>query len=159
MLSRPEVTSNSKALFDQNSRIARSPSLLPIAYERSVRGLRAEFVKELATPRGAHQRPTEWQSDKQRRWWFAVGVKTWHGRTGATGKGWRTDLKTTQQGGLFRYWNVVPTWIFVQGHRVQRMHKNVWNQVVDVVPKYSRLASERLAQIWHTIVDPNAGVR
>lgn len=159
MTSRPEITSSSKMLFEQNRRIAASPSLLPVAYERSVRGLRRDFVKELATPLGAHKRPTDFETPKQRRWWFAVGVKLWRGRTGTTGKGWRTDIKTTTRGGLFRYWNVVPTWIFIQGARVQRMHRNVWRQLGDAVPKYQALAQERLAQTWHTIVDPQAGVR
>lgn len=159
MLSRPEITTTSKSLFEQNQRIAASPQLLNTAYARSVRGLRRDFVKELATPLGAHKRPTDWQTDKQRRWWWAVGVKLWHGRTGRLGKGWRTDIKTTRSVGVFRYWNVVPSWIFVQGERMQQMHRYAWRNIQNVAPKYASLASVRLAEIWHTITDPNAGVK
>lgn len=157
LYSRPEITTTSKSLFEQNQRIAASPALINTAYERSVRGLRRDFVKEMSTRTAPHKRPTEWQTPKQRRWWWAVGVHLLNRLHPS--KGWRTDIQTTTLGGVFRYWNVVPTWIFVQGERMQRMHRYSWRTIQTVAPKYASLASVRLAEIWHTITDPRAGVR
>lgn len=159
MFSRPEIIVPTAALELQNDRLVQSPALLNTAFDRAIRRLRSAFVKEAGTPKGAHKRPTDWQTAKQRAWWFAVGVNQWKGRTGTLQKGWRTDLKVTTAGGVFRAWNVVPYKPYVQGDKVQRMHKNVWAQESDLFPKYSALAQTVLRETWFTVSSPTAGVR
>lgn len=139
--------------------MVKSPALLNTAFERAVRNLRRQFVKEAGTPKGAHQRPTDWQTAKQRAWWFAVGINQWKGRTGTLAKGWKTDLKVTQAGGIFRAWNTAPYATYVQGKNVQRMHRKVWAQESELFPKYSTLAQTVLKETWYTVSSPTAGVR
>lgn len=159
MFSRPEIIVPTEILNLQNDRLVQSPALLNTAFERATRNLRRQFTKEAGTPKGAHKRPTDWQSEKQSRWWWAVGVFLWHGRTGTLEKSWHTDLKTEQNGGLFRVWSSAPHEMFVQGAQVQRMHASVWAQERDLFPKYAQLASNVLTETWRTVADPVAGVK
>lgn len=159
MFSKPEIIVPTEVFNLQHDRLVKSPALLNTAFERAVRNLRRQFVKEAGTPKRAHQRPTDWQTARQRRWWFAVGVHGWRGRTGTLEKSWKTDLKVSAAGGLFRAWSTAPYAVFVQGKQVQRMHKNVWAQESDLFPKYSALAQTVLKDTWYTISSPAAGVR
>lgn len=159
MYASPEVAVPT-ALLQANAEAARqSPKLMETAFKRDMRFLRAEFLKRISTPRGAHKRPTKFQSAKQRGWWFAVGVKTWSGRTGRLQKGWRTDTKTTQAGGLFRYWNVHPYALYVQGFKQQKMHEGTWVREVDAVSQFKPIAEQRIRESWRTVSDYTAGVR
>lgn len=142
----------------QHDRLVQSPTLLNTAFDRAIRSLRQQFVEEAGTPKGAHIRPTDFQTDRQRRWWFKVGVHTWSGRTGALEKSWKTDLKVTAIGGVFRAYSTSPAEPFVQGAQVQRMHQSVWAQESDLFPKYAALAQTVLTETWRTVSDPTAGV-
>lgn len=156
---KPEVTVPT-ALLDANADAARqSPRLMQTAFERDVRFLRPLFLKIIAPPLGAHKRPTEWESPKQQRWWFGVGRKAWRGRTGRQQQGWRTDTKTTREGGIFRYWNVNPASIYIQGFRQQRMHFGTWKREDDAVREFQPIAEQRIRESWFTVSDPTAGVR
>lgn len=159
MFSRPEIIVPTAVLDLQHDRLVQSPKLLTTAFERAIRNLRRSFVKEAGTPKGAHKRPTDWQTPKQRAWWFAVGINQWKGRTGTLEKSWKTDLKVTAAGGVFRGYSTAPYSVFVQGKQVQRMHKNVWAQESDLFPKYSALAQTVLKETWVTVSDPTAGIR
>lgn len=82
MFARPTITVPT-ALLDAIAATARTaPKLMAVAFERDQRYLRPLFLSIIAPPRGAHQRPTAWQSDKQRGYWYAVGIHQWSGRTG-----------------------------------------------------------------------------
>jgi hypothetical protein len=156
--SKPEVTVPT-ALLDANAQTARrSPRLMETAFRRDVVFIRRELLKRLA-PKGAHKRPTKWQSDKQRAWWFAVGVKSWRGRTGAQEKGWRTDTKTTQAGGVLRFWNVNPAHVYVQGFRQQRMHFGTWVREDDAARQVQPIAEQRIRASWLTVSNPTIATR
>lgn len=162
---RPEVVVDTKVLELQHDRLVQSPKLLNTAFERAIRNLRQDFVREASTPKGAHEQPTDFETPKQRRYFFwAIKNKViqWLGRgKGANPleKSWKTDLKTTNEGGIFRAWSTAPHEVFVQGEHVQRMHRNVWAQESDLFPKYATLANEVLKETWFTISDPTAGIR
>jgi hypothetical protein len=148
------------ALLEANADAARrSPRLMETAFKRDQTFLQREFLKIIAPPRGAHKRPTKWQSAKQRAWWFAVGRKTWRGRTGAQQKGWRTDVKTTSAGGVLRYWNINPSSTYIQGARQQRMHVGTWVQEDEAVRRFRPIAERRIRETWFTVSDYRAGVR
>jgi hypothetical protein len=158
VFAKPEITVPT-ALLERNAEAARqSPKLMHVAFERAVRRLRTQIVAELATPLGAHKRPTRWQSAKQRRWWFGVGRKTWSGRTGNLSKGWKTQLTLTPQGGLFTVFNKVPYKRFVQGNQAQRMHFGTWRQEDAVIAKFQEQAAIVVHETWVTVSSPTAGV-
>lgn len=77
---------------------------------------------------GPHKRPTEWQSEKQRRWWFAVGVHQWHGRTGAVRK-WKVGVKAERGSGTISATNPAGHAKYVYGPYQQKMHKPTWMNV------------------------------
>lgn len=134
------------------------PALLQTAVRREIGGLRSDFLAEIAPPLGAHKRPTDFETPKQRGWWFKVGIHLWHGRTGALEKGWRADLKTTNEGGIFSVFNVAPSKVFVQGFRQQRMHIGTWQNEKTVIVKYQVIAQVKLTEIYKTVSNPYAGV-
>lgn len=159
MFAKPEITVPT-ALFEQNAEAARqSPKLMQVAFERDLRFLRPLFIGIIAPPLGVHRRPTAFQSVKQRAWWFAVGVHQWQGRSGGQERGWRTDTRTSEAGGLMRYWNVNPSSVFIQGFRQQQMHFGTWKREDDAVAEFQPQAIERIQQSWLTVSDPTAGVR
>jgi hypothetical protein len=159
MYSKIEVTVPT-ALLQANAEAARrSPALMATAFQRDMRFLRAEFLRIIAPPRGAHRHRKGEMTPKQRAWWWAVGVKRWKGRTGALQKGWRTDTKTTQAGGIFRYYNVVPYKVYVQGFKQQRMHYGTWVREDTAVRAFQPIAQKRIAESWRTVSDYRAGVR
>lgn len=158
MFSRPTITVP-VAQLEANAEAARqSPALMATAFDRAVRGLRGDIVRDMATPKGAHIRPTAFQTPKQRRWWFAVGIHQWQARSGALEKSWKTDLKVSAIGGLFRIYSTSPSERFVQGEQAQRMHKSVWAQENEVFPIYQERARIILFETWRTVSDIYAGV-
>jgi hypothetical protein len=159
MYANPEIIVPT-ALLEANAEAARkSPTLMATAFQRDARFLRAEFIKYIAPPRGAHRHKKGEMTPKQQRWWWAVGVKTWKGRTNKLQKGWRTDVKTTQAGGVFRYWNVVPYKLYVQGFKQQKMHAGTWAREVDAVAYIKPIAETRIRESWLTVSNPTIATR
>ena len=126
MFTRPEVIIPTQVLIDQQKRIAGAPARFQAEVERSlVPASQARTDATINTPRGAHKRPTDWQSQRQRRWWFAVGVHRWQGRTGTTNK-WKIIAVRITDGGEIRATNSAPGAKYVFGHAQQRMHYGTW---------------------------------
>lgn len=162
MFSRPEIIVPVDVLQLRSEALARSPGLAAIAFNRNVSRLRQRFVREMATEPGRIAGKVQWQSEKQRRAFFATngfgrGIPTI--RTHALSKGWKTDLKTSAVGGLFTAVNNVPYKRFVQGLQAQRMHINRWKQESEVIPRYQQEAQVILRETWRTVLDETAGVR
>lgn len=158
MLSRIALTVDFTPLetIERNGRAM--PKLLETGVKREVGRIRTDFLAEIAPSLGAHKRPTDFQSPRQKGWWFKIGVHLWHGRTGALEKGWRADLKTSEAGGIFSVYNVEPSKVFVQGFRQQRMHFGTWRNEQTVIVKYRIIAQTRLTEVYRTVSDPFAGV-
>lgn len=160
MFAKPVITVPVVVLQTNADNASTAPARMAGAFEReAVRYLRPLFISIIAPPRGAHKRPTDWQSDKQRRWWFAVGIHQWSGRTGRQEASWRTDTRTSEAGGIMRYWSTNPASVFIQGYQQQQMHFGTWKREDDAVAEFQPLAIARIQETWLTISSPTAGVR
>lgn len=155
---RTHVTVDRAPLLAIEQRAKAASRLLATAERREVGRIASDMITELATPLREHQRPTLWQSPKQRRWWFAVGVHQWQGRTGALERGWKRTIAIDDSGGLFSVYNTQPYKTFVQGIWQQRMHRGTWANEDQTVQKYRIIAQGRLIATWRTVFDPFAGV-
>lgn len=155
---RTTVTIDRTPLLNIENRVRAAPGLLATAQRREVGRIAADFIAEIATPLRDHQRPTLWQSPKQRRWWFAVGIHQWQDRTGALERGWKRTIDIDDAGGLFSVYNTQPYKIFVQGIYQQRMHRGTWANEDQTVQKYRIIAQGRLIATWRVVFDPFANV-
>lgn len=139
MFSRPEIIVPVDVLQLRSEALVKSPGLAATAFNRNVSRLRSRFVKEMATE--------------------PPPVPTYI-RTHALSKGWKTDLKTTRDGGLFTAVNRVPYKRFVQGDRARWFHiQRGWKQEAQVIPRYQQEAQVILRETWRTVLDETAGVR
>lgn len=126
MFARMVVDTPDETFIRVNKRLNEAPRRFEAGIERAlIPASQQRTDTTINTPRGRHKRPTDWQSEKQRRWWFAVGVKRWSGRTGTTNK-WRVVHVARQGGGEIRAVNAAPGAPYVFGPRQQRMHVGTW---------------------------------
>jgi hypothetical protein len=72
-----------------------------------------------------HSRPTDWQTPKQRAWWFAVGINLWKGRKPK--QDWTIKAVVLPNGGAITASNDMrgSPFVFKPGLQ-QRMHRGVW---------------------------------
>lgn len=129
MFIRHEVILDARGLDRHSKRIQQSSkaldgyvvkTVLPASQRRTDQTINAEP--------GPHRRPTEWESEKQRRWWFAVGVHQWHGRTGKV-RQWKVRTQTGEGSGQIVAANPAAHAKYVYGPYQQRMHKPTWMNV------------------------------
>ena len=107
--------------------------VIPASQKRTDKGINAD-------PSPHKHRNDEWESEKQRRWWFAVGVHQWHGRTGAVRK-WRIVGVIGQGGGIISANNPAAHAKYVFGPYQQKMHRPTWMNI----DTYRRHEGQQLA--------------
>ena len=149
--SRLQITTNTSQIEAQNRRILASSRLLNAEIQRTVvPNVQSRLKNTLNKPAPPHRRPTLWQSAKQMRWWFAVGIKFWHGRTGRV-LAWIVKAIYRRDGGDMSLANPVPYSRFVfQPPFKQRMHA-VWQDSTQYSQTEARRVSLLIADAWHRI--------
>lgn len=140
-------------------RIQNAPTAVIKEHRAIMRRVGEQAKAELRVQPGRPKYPIQWQSERQRRAFFASkgfgrGIPT--RRTGALGKGWSFEygLNTRGQfrfgtGVILRLVNKLPYAKYVQGNQQQKMHKNTrWRTARSVAIKYNRIARETLIALW-----------
>lgn len=100
--------------------------------------------------------PIEWQSERQRRAFFATkgfGKGIPYQRTGKLQNSWEVQKNFTPSEGSLDLANNDPKSIYVQGDVVQRMHlASGWPQAVDVVDTYQVTFQKMTVSVWDDVV-------
>lgn len=107
--------------------------VIPASQKRTDKGINAD-------PGPHRHRDNEWDSEKQRRWWFAVGVHRWHERTGAVRK-WRIAGVVGQGAGIIAAHNRAVHAKYVFGPYQSRIHVRTWMHI----DTYRRIEGQQLA--------------
>lgn len=139
MFSRPEIVVPTDVFALRTEALRKSPALAATAFKRDASRLGSQFKKEIS------KEPPP--------------VPTYR-RTHRLSKSWRVEFKALPDGGIFRAVNGTPYKRWVQGANARWFHiQRGWVQESVIVPKYQKLAQERIREIHRTILDPRAGVR
>lgn len=151
MFAKPQITLNLTPFQQQQRTIIEASTKLNIYVHQVVQPAsqrRADATINAAP--GPHKRPTNWQSEKQRRWWFAVGVKAWHGRTGRV-RAWKIVGRYFKDGGELTAENDVPYARFVFGPDQQRMHFGTWTHRDTFIAQESALVIADIQAGWKLV--------
>jgi hypothetical protein len=107
---------------------------------------------------GAPVYPLRWQTEKQRRAYFATdgfGSGIPYRRTGELVEGWDVEVANVDDGVLVALTNPAPETEFVQGFRVQDFHLDTgWVQVADVTEDFYAEVDDGVVSVWYPIADP-----
>lgn len=99
--------------------------------------------------------PIEWQSERQRKAFFAskgFGRGIPYRRTGKLQASWAIEKNFDLNSGKMDLVNNAPEAVYVQGDIVQRMHlASGWPQVDDVANKYDVLLADTIVKTWDEI--------
>lgn len=108
-------------------------------------------------PLGAHRRPTDFETPKQRRWWFAVGVTLWHGRKDK--QDWVVQHEVTAAGGRIVVVNPMPgaKYVFVPPFQ-QRMHVSTWLDSDTYAQQEGAAASQDIQALWTDVAAGEGGL-
>lgn len=98
-------------------------------------------------PLAAHKRPTDWQTPKQRRWWFKVGVHLWQGRKAK--QDWLVQHEVEGSGGQIVAVNPMPgaKYVFMPPTQ-QRMHMGVWMTTTDYAQAENAALVDDVRTAW-----------
>lgn len=159
MFNRPEVTTSMTGIDEQVRTLAQATTLMQeyvdlVMLPRSQKRTDASINTAL----GAHRRPTDWQTPKQRRWWWAVGVFLWHGRKKL--QDWRVQHRRQNNGGGINAINEMPgaRYVFTPPFQ-QRMHVGVWLASPTYAKNEAELLSDDLQRGWRQIAAGRGAVR
>lgn len=163
MTIRITVTTPDALLRDYERAAGRYPALVERAFRRQLQRIGKRTRDVLAREPGRSHRPVIWQTERQRRAYFAsggFGAGIPYRRSGRLSAGWKSQTLSLDKGARLIVYNDVGYSTFVQGDRVQRQHLATgWVQANPVLLKAQEDAEEQLEIIWQTLTDDFAGVR
>lgn len=142
----------------------KAPKLMQTALRRNVRRIASRIVQPLRKRPPKWKGKRRWQSDRQRRAYFATngfGAGIPYQPTGRLTKGWDVEyVGRDAYNGEFAIVNPVKYAPFVQGDWAQKMHLDSgWPQLAPLVAKAREDINEVAIQTWFTVSDPYAGVK
>lgn len=121
-------------------------------------------LKALKTEPGPPISPWIWQTDKQRRAFFATdgfgrGIPALRGRPPLVTESWEVVFARTNTGGEVALINPVPWMPYVQGDWVQTAHLQTgWVNVQDVTEDFFRETEDTVTVTWFDAAEPFEGV-
>jgi hypothetical protein len=140
----------------------RTPGLLKTALKRQAGRFKSRVLSRLQVQPGKVKYPIEWESEKQRRAFFATdgfgrGIGT--PRTGALSKGWRVDVDFGMDYEISTY-NIHDYAQYVVGDKQQRMHRNTgWMKARPIMDEENERFIDVIRDTVFTVGDPTANIR
>lgn len=124
---RVEVVLDIQALQIQQATIQAAPQAMSDYIQQMILPLSQQRTDAtINTALGPHRRPTDWQTPKQRAWWFVVGITQWFGRKQLQDWKVRNDVESEGKGQIVSV-NPMPGAGFIFKPALQqRMHMGVW---------------------------------
>lgn len=145
------------AIRAKEDAIAKAPGLMKTAYKRNIGRLRGRVLQRLTVEPKKPSYPILWQSEKQRRAFFATdgfGSGIPYQRSGKLLASYDVKVLDTPEGGVLSITNSDPKARFVIGDDAQRMHLDTgWKQIADVAEDARVEANTILRQTWFTVTD------
>lgn len=150
---RTEVVVKANALHALNALIAAYPELVQDAAETAWKRVEPSFRHDLEYTPPPPRYPIQWQSERQRRAFFATngfGGGIPYRRTGRVSKAWKFRIVTDEGGIAFTVENTAPYAPYVLGHLrpggrdpQQRMHKATgWKNMSPTIAFFADAARE-----------------
>lgn len=154
---------DAEALNLTDQRVRASPKLMERALKRQQTRLRTRALRIVRVVPGKPHYPLRWASQKQRRKVMAMlrerGELPYE-RKGILEAAWEAMFSFTEYGGAFVVENTSPAATFVIGERQQPFHADTgWIYAPRVMDEIAGFVVEAYVETWHTINDPDAGVR
>lgn len=144
-------------VFDAVRNTSKSSALMRRTFDRFTRGLAQTVLKQAQRYPGKVKRPLEWQSQKQRRAFFATnGFGRGFGarRTGRLRSGWQVKLRYDTNEGLLKLTNDAPYAWYVQGSAQQNFHRNTgWTRVDRLIDSAQKQFVEQVIDAWIEVTD------
>jgi hypothetical protein len=155
-----DITADLDVLDAIEEQMQRAPSLMATAYKRAVdRFIARPLLAELRREPGAARRPIEWQSERQRRAYFATdgfgrGIPS--RRTGKLLRAFRVSINGTPRDGvLLVLTNDTPYVRYVMGDDMQKMHiRTGWQPYAPIVARYREQSTTILIDTWSIVAVP-----
>lgn len=153
----------SPVLAQQGEQIRSSPKLMETAMRRASTRLRSRILKDARQQPNRPRYPIRWQSDKQRRAFFAsrgFGNGIPYARTGGLARSMDVVVSVDPAGGTITLSNSAAAAPFVVGTRQQIFHRDTgWRTLEAIGKAHQEEAQTVVQQTWFTVSDPTAGVR
>lgn len=136
------------------------PALQKVAARRTAPA-RNQLLQELQTQPGPPKYPLKWQSERQRRAFFATdgfGHGIPYRRTGRLSAGWKVTAVFERDGGVIKATNDTPYAEYVQGVMAQDMHIITgWPQAPGLLIQYQDVFANNVVQSWYEVIDTLMG--
>lgn len=151
MFSRAEVEIPTLVLNAQRKTITDAPRKFALYADAVIKPLaqgRADVTINVAL--GAHKRPTDWQTPRQRAWWFVEGRLRWKGRKPK--QGWKITVSAHSDGGEVVANNAMPGAKYVFNPPFQqRMHVGVWMDTETYAQRELKPLRRDMLQGWRDV--------
>lgn len=172
---RVTVSVDADVLEELQRTVRRSGALAKRAFKRQVTRERTQLLRELRYTPPPPTYPLRWQSEKQRRAFFATngfGKGIPYQRTGNLNKSWDLTIVESADEMTIAVENAATSTAvtalgvrsvayarFVIGDDAQRMHLDTgWRQAAPVIANSRERLNDRLIETWFTLTDEKAGV-
>ena len=155
-----DITADLDVLDAIEEQMSKAPGLMATAYKRAVdRFIARPMLAELRREPGPVSRPLEWQSERQRRAYFATdgfggGIPST--RSGKLLRGFRVSIDgAPKEGVVLMLTNRVPYTRYVMGDDMQKMHiRTGWQAYAPVVARYREQSTTILIDTWSIVALP-----
>jgi hypothetical protein len=162
---RVDITADLDVLDAIEAQMKRAPGIMQTAYKRAVdRFIARPMLAELRREPGPVSRPIEWQSERQRRAYFATdgfggGIPS--RRSGKLLRGFRVEINgVPREGVVLMLTNKVPYTRYVMGDDMQKMHiRTGWQPYASIVARYREQSTAVLIDTWSVVALPEQFAR
>lgn len=150
------ITVDWAAYTQAQADILLAPMRFAAEFKRRLTAIQPKILAEIRNAPSAPKYPIEWQSERQRRAFFAsdgFGHGIPYKRTGKLQQSWMMTQRASGNGATVNLENSDPKAVYVQADLVQRMHlASGWPQVDNIVARNEVLLADMVVQTWDDIV-------
>lgn len=144
-------------VFEAVQETRKSSALMRRVFEQYTRAQAQRLLKQAQRYPGKVKYPIQWQSQKQRRAFFATngfGRGIGKRRTGRLRAGWQVKLRYGSNEGFLTLKNDVQYAWYVSGSAQQNFHRNTgWARVDKLVDAAQKEFADQVIEAWVQVVD------
>lgn len=152
---RIDVTVDTDVLEAISEAAERAPQRVSRAYSKAISRTQKRMLDDLRAYPGPVKRPFKWQSDRQRRAYFATngfGHGIPYVRTNALRDSWSVRVRSKLDSSIYTVENDTDYADFVMGEHQQIGHANTgWNDAKTIIDLYREELVDTLIDVWGTV--------